>query len=103
MCVCGPFTALISFPTFLAMNEVQWPLSLNLNPLQLSDPRDAFDHYIKPHLNKYVPDLKGILVHVNKQSVEIHPSPDLATPRDNGSQCIIRLLPEYPFAKVCDF
>ncbi|KAL5961780.1 hypothetical protein TSMEX_010485 [Taenia solium] len=82
------------------MNEVQWPLTLNLNPLQLSNPREALDFYIKPRLNKYVPDLKGILVHVNRQSVEIHPSPDLETPRDNGSQCIIRFLPEHPFAKV---
>ncbi|KAL5105483.1 hypothetical protein TcWFU_005666 [Taenia crassiceps] len=82
------------------MNEVQWSLSLSLNPLQLSNPRDALDFYIKPHLNKYVRDLKGILVHVNKQSVGIHPSPDLKTPRDNGSQCIIRFLPEYPLAKV---
>ncbi|KAH9280929.1 hypothetical protein ECG_07255 [Echinococcus granulosus] len=82
------------------MNEVQWSLSLNLNPIQLFDPRGAFDTYIKPLMNKYVPDLKGILVRVNKQSLELHPSPDLATCHDTNSHCIIRFHPEYPFAKV---
>ncbi|CDI97000.1 conserved hypothetical protein [Echinococcus multilocularis] len=82
------------------MNEVHWSLSLNLNPIQLFDPRAAFDTYIKPLMNKYVPDLKGILVRVNKQSLELHPSPDLATCHDTNSHCIIRFHPEYPFAKV---
>ncbi|VDM17975.1 unnamed protein product [Hydatigera taeniaeformis] len=82
------------------MTEVQWLLSLNLNPLQLSAPRRALYFYVRSQLNKYVPDLRGILIGINKRSEAIHPSPGLATPRDDGAHCIIRFLPEYPFARV---
>ncbi|KAM7542401.1 hypothetical protein Aperf_G00000004626 [Anoplocephala perfoliata] len=82
------------------MDEVQWNININMNPLQLSNPRTAFESYTKPLMNKYVPDLKGILIHVDYQTLTLKTSPDLGNFHDIASGCIIRFHPIYPVAKV---
>ncbi|VDD83450.1 unnamed protein product [Mesocestoides corti] len=82
------------------MNKVQWYLSLDFNPLQLSDVQVAFDSYSKPLISKFIPQLNGILVHLEKQSLKLRPASDLATERDKDYQCIVRIHPEHPTAKV---
>ncbi|VDL57324.1 unnamed protein product [Hymenolepis diminuta] len=54
------------------MNDVQWNLSITMNPLQLSTPRTAFESYLKPLMNKYIPDLKGILIQVDHQTLKVN-------------------------------
>ena len=83
------------------MNTVQWNLGLNFNALQLSNPRLSFASYIKPLMNKYLPDLKGMLISVDKRTLKLHPSRELATPYDNESHGIVRFHPEESVAKVC--
>ncbi len=82
------------------MNEVQWALTMDMYPLQLANPRVAFDGYVKTLLNKFVPEVNGILLRVHKQTFSLKPAPDLATSRDTNSSCLIRLHPEQPIAKV---
>lgn len=82
------------------MDHVLWNVSLNMNPLQLSNPRTAFESYTKPLMNKYIPDLKGMLIHVDYQTLALKTSPEFGNFCNVALNCIIRLHPIYPVARV---
>lgn len=82
------------------MNDVQWNLSITMNPLQLSTPRTAFESYLKPLMNKYIPDLKGILIQVDHQTLKVKSSHEFDKSDKVGTSCIIQFHPIYPSAKV---
>ncbi|KAM3185542.1 hypothetical protein ACTXT7_006149 [Hymenolepis weldensis] len=81
------------------MNDVQWNLSITMNPLQLSTPRTAFESYLKPLMNKYIPDLKGILIQVDHQTLMVKSSHEFDKSDKVGTSCIIQFHPIYPSAK----
>lgn len=83
------------------MNDIHWTPLLELHPLQLADPAAAVDCYTKSLLNKYLSDLSGILLRVNKQSLRLKSAPDLSRTNDGGNFCLVRLHPEQPIIKVC--
>nr|CDS29295.1 hypothetical protein HmN_000225200 [Hymenolepis microstoma] len=82
------------------MNDVQWNLSVTMNPMQLSDPKTALKSYLKPLMNKYIPDLKGILVDVDYQTLKVKSSHALDKSDEVGTCCIIKYHPIYLSAKV---
>ncbi|VDO03634.1 unnamed protein product [Rodentolepis nana] len=82
------------------MKDVQWNLSVTMNPLQLSDPRTALESYLKPFMNKYIPELKGILLKVDYQTLKLKSSYSQDKPGTGFTSCIIKYHPIYLSAKV---
>ncbi|VDN15086.1 unnamed protein product [Dibothriocephalus latus] len=85
------------------MHKVSWSTTLKIYPVQSANVRLTFDEHVKAHLNKYIADLNGLLLKVDKSSLRLVPPADLSGEyycSKDGRTCLTRLPPELPCALV---
>ncbi|BHF68521.1 hypothetical protein SprV_0301155700 [Sparganum proliferum] len=85
------------------MHKVFWSTTVKIYPVQLANLRVTFDEHVKTHLNKYIADLNGLLLKVDKSSLRLVPPADLAGVyccSKDGRTCLTRLPPELPCVLV---
>uniref|UniRef100_A0A0V0JC21 Uncharacterized protein n=1 Tax=Schistocephalus solidus TaxID=70667 RepID=A0A0V0JC21_SCHSO len=81
------------------MNKLFWSSTLKIYPVQLTNLRVTFDEHVKAHLNKYIADLNGLLLKVDRSSLRLVPPADLTGEyccSKDGRTCLTRLPPELP-------
>ncbi|KAL7059057.1 hypothetical protein AAHC03_013209 [Spirometra sp. Aus1] len=85
------------------MHKVFWSTTVKIYPVQLANLRVTFDEHVKTHLNKYIADLNGLLLKVDRSSLRLVPPADLAGAycgSKDGRTCLTRLPPELPCVLV---